>query len=192
MVFWLSLGIFIFGASVQVINYFFWKKNLKVFTKILFLGAIGFVLIYFFYLVYAQYLVWRDSDNFTKFLVPPYKNITYVIGYHFMRFALYYAISLVMALIFLWATKYYNKKFGGKFFEPEEPYLGALSIFLLGNREWNYGWILYLVLLLVFSAVGSAIFCNWLKKMERFPLYWLWLPTAILAIIVMRYLGSNL
>ena len=188
MVFFISFGILVFAFVVQLINFFRFKKNLWQFSRILFFCVIGAVLIYYIYLTYAQYVLWRDSEGFTKYLAPPYKSITYILGYHFMRFALYYAISLFIALIFLFAAKHYNKKFQNRFFEPEELYLGALAIFLLGNREWNYAWILYLILLFVFSAFGSAIFCNWLKKMERFPLYWLWLPVAILAIIVMKLL----
>lgn len=186
MFFWFTSGILFFCLLAQLLNFFYFKKNLRNFSRILFFCAIIAVVFYFAYLTYAQYQLWKNSDGFTKYLVPPHKSITYVLGYHFMRFALYYAISLLIALIFLFAAKHYNKKFGERFFQPEELYFGALAIFLLGNREWNYAWILYLILLLVFSAFGSAIFCTWLKKMERFPLYWLWLPTAIIAIILVR------
>ena len=188
MIFWISSGILVLIFIIQSINHFFWKKSLRNFSRLLFFVVIAAVVIYYVYLTYNQYLLWHDSGDITKYFLPPYKSITYVVGYHFMRFALYYAISLLIALTFLVSAKHYNKKFQNKFFEPEEPYLGATAIFLLGNREWNYAWILYLILLLIFSALGSAIFCNWLKKMERFPLYWLWLPTAVFAILIMKFL----
>ncbi|MEK7086741.1 MAG: hypothetical protein AAB935_00590 [Patescibacteria group bacterium] len=159
----------------------------------MFFCAIVAVCVYYFYLTYARYQLWKnDTDGIGKFLVPPHKSITYVIGYHFIRFGLYYVISLVVALIFLWAAKYYNKKFGGRFFEPEEPYFGALAIFLLGNGEWHYGWIIYFVLMLLVSVVGSLIYTKILKKNERFPMYWLWLPMGILAIIVNRVVAGSL
>jgi len=188
MIFWVSLGILTSVFIIQLINYFFWKKNLRKFSRILFFVVVATVVIYYVYLTYSQYLLWHNSDGIAKYLVPPYTSITYVLSYYLARFAMYYMISLLISLIFLFAAKHYNKKFQDKFFEPEEPYLGALAIFLLGNRDWNYAWILYLISLLVFSALGSAIFCNWLKKMERFPLYWLWLPTAVFAILIMKFL----
>lgn len=188
MIFWISSGILVFALIIQLINYFFWKKNLGKFSRLLFFAVIAAVVIYYVYLTYSQYLLWRDSSGIAKYFVPPHRSIIYVIGYHFIRFAMYYMISLLIALIFLFAAKHYNKKFQNRFFEQEEPYLGALVILVLGNREWHYAWILYLILLLVFSALGSAIFCNWLKKMERFPLCWLWLPTAVFAILIGRWL----
>ncbi len=186
------MGILVFTFLIQLLNFFYFKKNLGKFSQILFFIVIVIVIVYYAYLTYSQYLLWRDSSGIAKYFVPPHRSIIYVIGYHFIRFALYYAISLLIAFVFLVSAKHYNKKFGGRFFEPEEPYLGALAIFLLGNREWNYAWILYLISLLVFSALGSAIFCNWLKKIQRFPLYWLWLPVGILAIIIAKALGTRL
>lgn len=186
MFFWISLGILVFVFLIQFANFFYFEKNLGKFSRILFFSAIAGILIYYFYLTYAQYQLWKNSNDFTKYLVPPYKSITYVIGYHFMRFALYYAIALALALIFLWVAKHHNKKFGGRFFEPEEPYFGALAIFLLGNGEWHYAWITYFVFLLVFSAIGTAVYTKILKKNERFPIYWLWFPIAIFVIVIMK------
>lgn len=192
MIFWISLGVLFFCLPVQLLNFFRFKKNLRQFSRVLFFCALAAVLIYYLYLTYAQYQLWKNNVNgIGKYLVPPYKSITYVVGYHFMRFAFYYAISFLIALIFLWAAKHYNKKFQGRFFEPEEPYFGALAIFLLGNKDWNYAWIAYFVLLLLGSVVGSLIYTKILKKNERLPLYWLWLPTAIAVIIVNKLVASN-
>lgn len=192
MIFWISLGVLFFCLLVQALNFFLFKKNLGKFSRVLFVIVIVIVIVYYAYLTYAQYSVWKNSDGVAKYLVPPYKSIAYVLGYHFIRFALYYAISLFIALLFLWAAKHYNKKFGGRFFEPEEPYLGALAIFLLGNGGWNYAWIQYLAGVLIFSVLGSLIYTYLLKKNGRFPLYWLWIPTAIVVIIVSKFVVSSL
>lgn len=148
--------------------------------KCAFWGTTLAVILYYFYLVYAQYTAWRDGGELLKHLVPPYRSIAYVFGYQFTRFALHYLISLFVAVLFLQAAKYFNKKYNFRFFEEEEPYLGAISIFLLGDPGWNYAWIYYLVGLLAVSVTGSLVVNHLLKKSERFSLRFLWLPAAIL------------
>ncbi|HXF44177.1 MAG TPA: hypothetical protein VNK70_01805 [Candidatus Paceibacterota bacterium] len=154
-------------------------------SKNAFWGAFVVLVFYYFYLVYGQYLAWRDGGEILKHLVPPYRSIAYVFGYHFTRFALYYLISFAAALVFLWVARYFNAKFGGRFFEDEEPYLGALAIMLLGDPLWRYAWIYYLLLILAAAVAGSLFTSRLLKKNERFSLRYLWLPAAISVIIVL-------
>ena len=130
----------IFYKSRWTYKYFFW-------------GVCGATVVYYFYLVYAQYLAWRDGGELLKLLVPPYQSITYVFGYHFTRFALYYLISFLVAVLFLWTANYFNRRFGYRFFENEEAYLGAIAIFLLGNPLWRYAWIYYLIALLAHAII---------------------------------------
>jgi hypothetical protein len=151
--------------------------------KILFLFAVAAVIFYYLYLVYAQYLAWREG-GITKFLVPPHESVFYVFGYHFTRFVLYYLASLGAALLFFWAANYFNRKHNLRFFENEEPYLGALSIFLLGNPAWNHAWIYYVVALLVVAVILSLVKSHWSKRSERLSLRFLWLPLAILVVLV--------
>jgi len=166
-------------------------KNKRIYRNIFFFAVLA-VFLYYFYLVYAQYIAWRDGGELLKRLVPPYQSITYVFGYHFIRFALYYLISLLVATAFLSAASYFNRKFGYRFFESEEPYLGALAIFLLGDPRWRYAWIYYLIALLILAVSGSLVVSHWLKKSERFSLYWLWLPTAILVILIESFISFQL
>lgn len=42
------------------------------------------------------------------------------------------------ALLLLVLADRLNIKFKKRFFEDEEPYLGALAVFILGNPNWNY------------------------------------------------------
>ncbi len=190
MIFYLSLGVFIFLLGFQLFRNFK-KINIKKLSKITFFISIVIIFLFYVYLTFLQYQALKNDAGMGKFFLPPYKSITYVIGYYFVRFALYYVISLFIALIFLFGTKFYNKKFQNKFFEEEESYLGAISIFLLGNKEWNYAWITYLVLLVVFAVIGTVIYTKILKKNSRFPLYWLWIPVAILAILIGRWPPIN-
>ncbi len=179
-----SFGVLAVLFFIQILN----KTNRTYRTyKYVFWAAALAVLLYYFYLVYAQYLAWRDGGELLKHLVPPYQSITYVFGYHFTRFFLYYLISFAAAAAFLYAAKYFNKKHGFRFFENEEPYLGALSIFLLGNPLWRYAWIYYLIALLALAVIGSLVISHLLKKSERFSLRYLWLPVALLVILIRSF-----
>lgn len=155
----------------QIFKYFFWSTVLIVFA-------------YYFYLVYAQYIAWRDGGALTELFVPPYQSITYVFGYHFTRFGLYYLVSLVAALLLLVLADRLNIKFKRRFFEDEEPYLGALAVFVLGNPAWGHAWIYYIIALLSIALLVTSYQLLITKENRRFPLYWLWLPVAILVILI--------
>lgn len=158
-------------SKQKIFSYFF--------VIILLLGGAVFL-----YLTVDYYLSWHNSKIFLQYLLPPYQKITYLLGYIVNHFAVAYLISLGVALVFLGSVIFFNERYGNRFFEAEEPYLGALSIFLLGP---NYLWLYYL---------SGLILCYFLwhlanywrrKKIERLPLYWLWLPAAILVIIIKRF-----
>jgi len=90
----------------------------------------------------------------------------------------------------LFLTKILNKKYGERFFEPEEFYLGASAIFLSGHP----GWLFYVVFLLaiyvliqLFSTAKSSILNSKFSPV-RVSLYWLWIPTAIFVILIQRWL----
>ena len=193
-----SLGVLVFLFIVQVvfvkretvnlhikgIRRWFSGVGVKKIALAGFLASFLFILFYYFFLVYRQYLAWRDGGGTTIYLVPPYQGAGYVLGYHFTRFAMYHLVSLMAALVFTGLMIFFNKKRDYRFFYDEEPYLAGLSIFLLGNKEWGYAWIYYLVVLFGLSVIGSLVISHWLKKSERFSLYWLWIPTAIGVILV--------
>jgi len=147
------------------------------------------------YLTVAQYLLWRGDEGLGKFLLPPYQPLSYVVGYQFIRFDLFYAISLAVALLLLAAATYADRKAGHRFFRPGEPYLMALAIFLLGNPAWHYAWLWYLaamllislILLLSYHVIGFGNLTNLLdsrNQSRRISLYYLWLPVALSVIIM--------
>ncbi|MCP6719933.1 MAG: hypothetical protein KJI72_01220 [Patescibacteria group bacterium] len=158
------------------------SKAYRIF-KYLFWISVAFIFTYYFYLVYAQYIAWRDGGSFTQLLVPPHQSIAYVFGYHFTRFGLYYLVSLAVALLLLVLASRLNIKFKRRFFEDEEPYLGALAVFILGNPAWGYVWIYYIITLLLMASLVTSYQLLITKENRRFSLYWLWLPVAILVII---------
>ena len=143
-------------------------------------------LVIFSFLIYfsiEQYRDWSQSE-LTKLLLPPYRGIGYFIFYVGYVFFAPYLVSLATALIFLFAAKYLNKKFQERFFEREEPYLGALAIFLVGYPLCFF----YLITMFSFYLIvhlGLLIFNR--DSSSRISMYYLWLPLAIFAIIIAEW-----
>lgn len=76
-----------------------------------------------------------------------------------------------------------NKKFGERFFEEEEPYLAALSIFLTGHP----GWLVYLVVLITMYFLLHTTYYLLQRKTARLPLYRLWAPIAFFVILLNEF-----
>lgn len=152
------------------------------FAKKTFILSIVAGFVYYGYLVYSQYFIWFYAGPPASFLLPPYESLWYVFSYHLARFGLMYGVSLLIGLIFLAAASRFNKKHENLFFEKEEPYLGALAIFLAGTPGELYYFAglvaTYFLLHLGLKIVRRS------KEEFRLPVYWLWLPLAILVIII--------
>lgn len=168
-----AFGIQFFGAKNRPENL---RKSLFRFIFYFSIAAVSAILLYW---TIAQYFLWENT---------PFQKLTYFPRYIFMRFWFPYALSLALAVIFSSAAKYFNRKYGERFFEPEEFYLLATAMFLVGHP----GWVVYVIFILAASVSLSAVYL--LKKMEgeRFPLYWLWLPTAFFTIIINKWLITTL
>lgn len=149
-----------------------------------FFGAVGLGIIGFFYLSYSQYLGWLDAGPPASYLIPPYQNIWYLFSYIISHYAYHYIISLGVAFLFLGIAILLDERFGRRFFKDEEPYLGALFIFILGNPLWIY----YLGTVFGIGLLVTGYRLLVTKRFERFSLYSLWLPIAILVIILSRIL----
>ena len=203
---WLKLGILLisFGASLYLkrrsfgypsslqddkavysVKKIFYKNERRIYAYIFLIIVILFFILTF-YKTRQQFLLWQNNAP-AMYLIPPYQDINYFLKYSFYVFFAKPIIALLAALIFLGLTKFFNRKFQERFFEPEEPYFGALSIFLVDYP----GWLFYLALLifvyliihlsLVISHSSSA-------KKNRISLYYLWFPVAICVIIMQRWL----
>lgn len=158
-------------------------------SKWLFIVSILSVIFWYLYLTGLQYITWVEAGPPSSFFLPPYEDITYLFQYHLIRFLMYYCISFIVALLFIVYGRRYNKKFGSKFFEDEELYIGGTAIFLLGNPSWAYLWIFYLLAIFLVGLCGTFYTNKVLKKTEeRFPFYYLWMPLAIVAIIIAELL----
>lgn len=178
-----SLGVLISVFVLQLVCLKV-RFDVKRVIQILLLVSVFLIVAYFAYLVVSQYIIWQNAGPPSVYLVPPYQSILYVINYQFIRFGLYYLLSLGAALLFLSAARWLNRRFDYRFFETEEPYFGALSIFLLGNPEWNYAWIYYIVAILFIASLVTGYQLLITRENRRFSLCWLWFPLAILVILV--------
>lgn len=139
------------------------------------------------FLISGQYFIWRNN-GLSKFLLPPYRDISYFANYALSRFLGNGLIALLAALGFIWIARRLNQKSKGKFFYPEEIWIGGTAIFLSGNP----GWLLYLLILFgvyLLAHVFSRLFRG---KDLRLSFYYLWIPVFILVIIIMVVFQQSL
>jgi len=92
-------------------------------------------------------------------------------------------VALLAALLFLFGAILLNKKYQERFFEKEEPYLGALAIFLVGQPWW-----FYYILVIGFIGIIGTLILKIVHSERRFPFYNFWLPIAVLIIIAEKFL----
>jgi len=175
----ISLGILVIAFGAQIILRPFGVKIIKT----IFISAIVAIFSLLIYYSYQQYVAW-SSVELSKFLLPPYQNIDYFIKYIGARFFTPYLISLAAAFLFLFSANRLNKKYEERFFEPEELWLGALALFLIG---WP-GALFYFIGLIAFYFLLSAFYFLLYGKDNRLSLYYWWLPLAIFVIIINKYL----
>lgn len=153
------------------------------FIKTIFIFAIAVVFSLLIYYSYQQYIAWSGVEP-SKFLLPPYQSIDYFIKYVGARLFAPYIISLSAAILFLFATKKLNKKYEERFFEPEELWLGALSLFLIG---WPAAFFYFIGLILIYLIIHTSYFIIHNSSI-RISLYYWWLPLAIFVILINKWL----
>ena len=133
------------------------------------------------YWTYLHYETW-SANSFTKAFLPPYQSFGYFYSYVGSRLVAPWLIALLAAYLVSGIAARLNKRFGGRFFEEEEVRFISLGTFLSGYP----GFLFYLIFVLS-SAVILSFFYTSMGR-GRAPLYYLWLPLAIFAIIVKNWL----
>lgn len=180
MPFYFSL--IILGASAFGGRFPLAINNKSRFFRRVFVFSIIFIFGYLIYLSYQQYQNWSQGE-ISKFFLPPYQGIGYFIFYVGTRFFAPYLVSLIAAFLFIYAAKRYNQKYEERFFYPEEYWLGATSIFLVGYP----GALFYIVFIIAIAVILSLIIGRWSLAGERLSLYYFWAPIAILTILIMEF-----
>ena len=168
--FYLSVLILILGAQI------FLRSFCK--AKLIFWLILLFQIFYSGYQIKNQYLIWQKEEA-TKFLIPPYQPINYFLFYSFGRIIFPFLISAVIALVFLFLSQHFNRRFEERFFYPEEPYLASTAILIVGHPLL----IIYLASILITALLGTLI-THHSSLSTRFSLYYLWIPLAIFSIII--------
>jgi hypothetical protein len=132
------------------------------------------------YLTVAQYQVWMHAGGLSRYLLPPYRGIEYFIGYSVFHHWGLYLISGIFAVLFYYGARWYNRRHQGRFFDPEEPLIGALALLVVG---WP-GVVVYIIAFIVIFVLSSVIATLVRGKGFRLSPYYLWLPVAIFVILM--------
>ena len=178
-------------------RHFFRKENFSKFLRYIWIISVVAILGILTYWATLQYQLWESSE-FTKHLLPPYQSFGFFYSYVGKRFFAPWLISLLFAIVISRVSKLLNKKYGERFFENEEIELIAFGVFLVGYP----GFFIYLPLLLVvylvlqiinniravFSSQGIKNVSEEPAYSRRLSAYYLWIPLAILAIIIKVWL----
>ena len=172
--FYAVLGILSAVFGLQIL-----KRSLALkFIRPIFWASAVFILAYLVYLSYLQYQAFQGGP--LGLTLNTVSGIKWFFGYARLHFWNQYLVSFIAALGIFAFAKYLNKKRGEIFLEKEEIYLGALGVFLVGYPAFFF----YIILVLLASALASAIL---LKKGERMPLYYFWMPTAIAVLLAIHF-----
>jgi len=177
------LGILCLNQISQLILGYFGlrgKKKTFVFFKTSFFLSLFLIFSYCFYLARKQFFAWYFSFPANQ-LVPPYNEIWYFFHYSFTHFFMKYFISLLLSLAFFAFFSFWNKRHKGRFFEKEEFYIAALSIFVLPHPLC----FIYLIAIFTIGIIGSLILKLTSSRVNelRFPFYYFWLPVAIVVFL---------
>ncbi len=169
------VGYLILLILLQVFAKKLLAKNIRIFTVIPIVVIFGIGAYY----SYLQYNLWNSLPE-TQGLLPPVTPIAYYLRYILYRFFITHIISLVFATVFYFLAKFINRRKDERFFEKEELNLAFVSLFLSGFPGVFF----------VFTFIILAYLCVHIinlfvkKKIEVVPLYHLWLPASLLAIIL--------
>jgi hypothetical protein len=174
----------IFLAQLVLEKTRFVSQRVGFFGFLLFLIAVVAVFGFAKYQSWQQYLLWKDN-GLSKLFLPPYQDWDYFVFYVRTRFFNVYLFSLAAGLVMMEAARWLNRKYENRFFEGLEPYLIGIGTFLVGYPLC----FLYVPFVLASGAVVSSLFSlTAMPSGWRLSLRYLWLPMALLTIIVGKWL----
>jgi len=156
------------------------------FGVLIFLLAAGAIFGNAAYQSWQQYLIWKSND-LGKLLLPPNQGWSYFVFYAHTRFFNNYFLSLGLGLLALTAAKYFNKKYQERFFEPVEPYLLAMALFVVGHPLWLFYLIILFALVLLIQILNAI---RYPLNAKRLSLYYFWLPAGIFTILISKWLEA--
>lgn len=113
-----------------------------------------------------------------KLLLPPHESAGYFFSYVGTRFFSPWLLALLAAIVIARVAEYFNARYEERFFAREEFSMMRVGIFLAGYP----GFLLYIVAVLGIGVLLSLLYAA--RGRGRAPFYHLWLPVAIVVIIV--------
>lgn len=169
------------------------RSFLVKYAKVIFILSVLSIFLIGIYYSWNLYSVWL-SDPVTAALLPPATPIDYFFFYVLMWYFAPYVLSLLTAFVFFLVCQIGNKKSEERFFEKEELWIAATTIFLCKYP----GWLVYLACLIavyLFIHLFSRLKSFFGKKEltdTRLSLYHLWLPVAILSLLACEFWLSKM
>jgi hypothetical protein len=127
-----------------------------------------------------QYELWQFG-GFTKFFLPPYRGLEYFWLTVGKRLWAPWLIALGGGILARMALFTANRKVGERFFEPTEPLMAGLSMFLVG-----YPGVLFYIIGMLASGLALSFFYTATRR-GRAPLYFLWFPVALFVILITQF-----
>lgn len=180
----LALLFVLIGAQI------FWRPFVALYVRTIFWSSVFGDFVALSVLSYFQYQTWMIAAP-SKFLLPPYQSSSYFLTYAGARFFAPYIISLIVAIIFLWMARSYNRRHSEQFFYLEEYYFLALGIFFAGQPGWIF-YLFFLFIIAFFAHIGIAAVRRTsdlaMTNDYRFSFYYFWLPVAVFVILIMQWL----
>ncbi|MGB9847757.1 MAG: hypothetical protein ACPLKV_00880 [Minisyncoccia bacterium] len=134
--------------------------------------------------VIGQFLIFKNSE-IAVYLLPPYQKLSqFFLHYIDYRFLLPAIFPILVGLLFFFLANILNRLAGERFFEKEEPWMLFYAIIFLGHPMWLVYIFLILIIAIILYLVQLAF-----KKIQfnqRLPLYYLWLPLAIVVFFLQK------
>lgn len=179
----MSFGVFfaivvfgiLMGAQLLLRSHLLWLSRKLFFLSIIVIFGLSF------YFAFAQYQNWQEG-SLTQFFLPPHQGISYFLVDVGKKIFSPWLIAIIAAIVVPRIAERLNKKYRGRFFHDEEIGLMRIAVFLTGYP----GFLLYLVFILIAELLLTTYYLLFTKGPA--PLYYLWLPMAIFAIIVKTWL----
>jgi hypothetical protein len=176
--FWISVIGLACALGFQLVR----RTFIATHAKRIFFYSTSAVALYLIYIGFLQYKIFLEGP--LGLTLGGRENLPWFLGYVSLHFWNEFIVSFPIAILFAWIGYFFNKKYQERFFEKEELYLIALGILLVGYP----GFLFYIPFVLLASIIVSAIS---MKRGERLPLYYFWMPVAIAVVFVIHFWASQ-
>jgi len=161
------------------------KKN-RIYLFLFYLTIITFIG-WSLFLSYAQYLIW-ENHPFSKYLLPPYQEIDYYLGYAYFHFWMDFVFRLIGVLIIILLMNFLNFIFHRDiFYEDEKILVPYFSLFFRFPYNALFLVIGFFVLFLIIIIKSFKIEVQ--DRRFSFRNYWHYL--ALLLFFLQPFILSN-